>query len=249
MRQTSTRRRLDLHDFLFLGGEQVSMSLIASSVAFCTSASWRLPSSSGMACSLSSFLRTSKPSRRTWRTATRASSAYLCAILTISLRRCSLSSGMRMRSSVPSTVGDRPRLASRIALSTACTIVLSQTETESARGSGTLIEATWVERHALAIGLDMDRLQQRGAGAAGAQAVELRLERRMGALHAALQIVQVEFRQRRHGDPSGRFCLAARARRFGARVTRAAPLYHSFAWAIQRDCGAPAARHGADMRI
>ena len=51
---------------------------------------------------------------------------------------------MRMRSSVPSIVGDRPRLASRIALSTALTSVLSHTETESARGSGTLIEATWV---------------------------------------------------------------------------------------------------------
>ena len=49
---------------------------------------------------------------------------------------------MRMRSVVPSTVGLRPRLASRIALSTAWTIPLSQTETDKARGSGTLIVAT-----------------------------------------------------------------------------------------------------------
>ena len=47
-----------------------------------------------------------------------------------------------MRKTVPSTVGLRPRLASRIALSTACTMLLSHMETESARGSGTLIVAT-----------------------------------------------------------------------------------------------------------
>ena len=51
---------------------------------------------------------------------------------------------MRMRRIVPSTVGLRPRLESRIALSTACTMLLSQTETDSARGSGTLIVATWL---------------------------------------------------------------------------------------------------------
>ena len=45
--------------------------------------------------SFSSFFRRSRASRRTWRTATRAVSAYLCATLTISLRRSSLSSGMR----------------------------------------------------------------------------------------------------------------------------------------------------------
>ena len=51
---------------------------------------------------------------------------------------------MRMRRTWPSTVGLNPRLALRIALSTAPTIDLSQTWTESMRGSGTLIVATWL---------------------------------------------------------------------------------------------------------
>ena len=37
-----------------------------------------------------------------------------------------------------------PRFASRIALSTACTLLLSQTFTEMVRGSGTDTVATWL---------------------------------------------------------------------------------------------------------
>ena len=51
---------------------------------------------------------------------------------------------MRRRSTCPSVAGDRPRLESTIAFSTAFTIDLSQTCTESSRGSGTLTVATWL---------------------------------------------------------------------------------------------------------
>ena len=56
------------------------------------------------------FLDTSMASRRTWRTATRAVSAYLCATFTNSLRRSSLSSGMRRRIVWPSVAGDKPEI-------------------------------------------------------------------------------------------------------------------------------------------
>ena len=49
-----------------------------------------------------------------------------------------------MRSDWPSTIGLSPRSEERIALSTAFTWVLSQTWTESMRGSGILMVATWL---------------------------------------------------------------------------------------------------------
>ena len=84
------------------------------------------------------------PSRRTLRAATFACSAYFAAILASSRRRSSFSSGMGMRSDWPSTIGLSPRSEERIALSTAFTCVLSQTWTESMRGSGMLMVATWL---------------------------------------------------------------------------------------------------------
>ena len=77
-------------------------------------------------------------------------------------------------------------------------MLLSQTETVSARGSGTLIDRDLIERHALAVGLDLDRLEQARARAAGAQAAEFVLQRRVRALHAALEVGEIEFRQLRH---------------------------------------------------
>ena len=47
-----------------------------------------------------------------------------------------------MRRIWPSVVGDNPRLESRIAFSTAPTMLRSHTCTESMRASGTLMEAT-----------------------------------------------------------------------------------------------------------
>ena len=49
-----------------------------------------------------------------------------------------------MRSVVPSMIGLKPRLDSRMARSTAPTTDLSQTETEIMRGSGTVTVATWL---------------------------------------------------------------------------------------------------------
>ena len=137
--------RSDLGDLGFLGRRASGRSRRSSRRS--SSGSGRpslLLSSSLMSPSFSSFLRWSRPSRRTWRTATRACSAYLCATLTSSWRRSALSSGIGMRRSCPSTIGLRPRLASRMARSTACTVDRSQTWTESMRGSGTLIVATWL---------------------------------------------------------------------------------------------------------
>ena len=49
---------------------------IVSSVIFCTRSDWMRWSSSLMVLSFSAFFRWSMPSRRTWRAATRACSAY-----------------------------------------------------------------------------------------------------------------------------------------------------------------------------
>ena len=44
----------------------------------------------------------------------------------------------------------------------------------------------------------MDRLEQAGAGAPGPQAAQFVLERGVSALHAALEVGEIEFRQGRH---------------------------------------------------
>ena len=149
-------------------------------------------------------------SRRTWRTATRAVSAYLCAILTSSLRRSSLSSGMRRRSICPSVAGDSPRLELMIAFSTACTSERSQTLTAIRRGSGTLTLAHLIERHLRAVGVDHHRIEHMGGGAAGAQAGQFGLEHGAGALHAALDFVDI-VRFVCHGDPPNTTPLALQA--------------------------------------
>src|SRR6476469_2209741 len=102
-----------------------SISLIVSSVSFCTSCSRRLRSSSLISCFFSSCFRWSMPSRRTLRTAIRAFSAYWPT-----------SSGMGKRMTWPSTIGLMPRPALRSAFSTGCTFDLAQTGTDSIRGSG-----------------------------------------------------------------------------------------------------------------
>ena len=85
----------------------------------------------------------SMPSRRTPRTATRAPSAYLWAVLTRSLRRSSVSGGSGTRITWPSVCGLRPRPESRIATSAALVTDLSQTCTDSRPGPATEMLATW----------------------------------------------------------------------------------------------------------
>src|SRR5882724_1767163 len=119
-----------------------SIILMCWSVTFCTSSErWRC-SSWEILWSFSSFLSASMPSRRTLRTAMRACSAYLWAILPSSWRRSWLSSGIGTRTSWPSDIGLTPRPASRIARSTACTKPRSQTCTVIMRDSGTLTVPT-----------------------------------------------------------------------------------------------------------
>ena len=84
---------------------------------------------------------------------------------------------MRSRMTCPSVCGLRPRFEARIAFSTAITSPRSQTLICSRRGSGTVTEPTWFKRHGGAIGVDMDRFEQRGGGASGAQAAEIMLQR------------------------------------------------------------------------
>src|SRR5580704_7976605 len=131
----------------------ISFSLLAStsstcltkrSVSFCTSSDFWRCSSCEILWSFSAFFSASMPSRRTLRTATRPSSAYLWASLASSARRSVVSSGIGMRIICPSGAGLRPRPASRIALAVATTKPLSQTLTVSRRGSGALTVPTWL---------------------------------------------------------------------------------------------------------
>ena len=84
------------------------------------------------------------PSRRTPRTATRAPSAYLCAVLASSVRRSVVSCGIGTRTNCPSDAGFSPSPESRIAFSTAPTRPRSQTCTVSMRASGVPTLPTWV---------------------------------------------------------------------------------------------------------
>ena len=96
-----------------------------------------------------------------------------------------------MRSVVPSRIGLKPRLDSRIARSTAPTTDLSQTETEIMRGSGTDDGRDLVDRHRRAVCRDLDRIEQIAGGAPGAQRSEIVLEGRDRAVHAPMQVVEI----------------------------------------------------------
>src|SRR5258708_7787944 len=50
-----------------------------------------------------------------------------------------------------------------------------------------------VQRHVSAVGIDLHRLKHRCRGSAGSQTAQFMLERLGGALHAALQLVDIEF--------------------------------------------------------
>ena len=81
-------------------------------------------------------------SRRTFRTATRPSSAYWRAIFTYSLRRSSVSCGIGRRMSLPSLDGVSPRSDSWIDFSIAFIELGSNGWTVSIRASGTPIVAS-----------------------------------------------------------------------------------------------------------
>ena len=78
------------------------------------------------------------------RTATRALSANCPASFCRSLRRSSLSGGIGMRTTLPSLVGLRPRLALRMDFSTAPSSEGSKGCARIIVGSGMDSEATWL---------------------------------------------------------------------------------------------------------
>src|SRR6266542_4051155 len=78
------------------------------SVIFCSCSSARLAWSSGISPSFSCCCTRCTSSRRTLRTATRASSALERTIFTYSRRRSSVSGGMGTRTTWPSLAGLRP---------------------------------------------------------------------------------------------------------------------------------------------
>ena len=96
-----------------------------------------------------------------------------------------------MRSVVPSRIGLKPRLASRIARSTAPTTDLSQTETEIMRGSGTVTVASWLSGIVVPYAgtwIGSSRLLE---ARPGAQRSEVVLEGRDRAVHAPMQIIEI----------------------------------------------------------
>src|SRR5688500_844614 len=113
------------------------------SVSFCTSPCSRRTSSSERPSPFWRCLTSSLASLRTWRTATRPSSASLCSIFTYSLRRSSVSAGIGTRTIVPSLDGFSPRSDSRIAFSMSLMTERSHGVIVSIRGSGAETVPTW----------------------------------------------------------------------------------------------------------
>ena len=113
------------------------------SVSFWTSAMACFSSSSLILWSFSIFLRWSLTSRRTFRIATRPSSACLWAFFTSILRRSSVREGTGMRITLPSFCGLRSRPADRIAFSMAPSSDASQGCSVIRVASGTDRLPTW----------------------------------------------------------------------------------------------------------
>ena len=93
--------------------------------------------------------------------------------LTSCVRRSSVSSGMPSRIRLPSLDGVRPMSDSRIARSIALIELLSYGWTVSSRASGARDRGQLLERRRGAVVVDHDPVQQRRAGAAGADRAEL----------------------------------------------------------------------------
>src|SRR5262245_11495942 len=114
------------------------------SVSFWSSVSLRRSSSSEIFLSLRRALIFSLASRRTFRIATRASSASLPTDLASCLRRSSFSGGIVRRMSLPSLAGVRPRSDFWMACSIFFSALWSQGWIVRVRASGTEMLATWL---------------------------------------------------------------------------------------------------------
>ena len=177
------RRRSNGHDLLFLGGKKLvdfgdgRVGRFLHLVRTCRSCS-----SSLILWSFSSFLRRSRPSRRTCRTATRAASVYLCATFTISRRRSSLSSGTPQPEDLSlgrrgqAEIGGGNRLLDRVDHRSVPDLDTKEPRLWNIDGS------ELIERHVAAIGLDLNMFEQSGRRTPGAQPAQLLLERGNGSL-------------------------------------------------------------------
>src|SRR5699024_8443326 len=113
-------------------------------VSASSSFSARVPSSSPISLSLTSFSIAFFALPREPRTDTRPSSALVRASLTYSLRRSSVSAGSTTRRVSPLFVGFTPRSESRSAVSTPDIADLSYGVTMTVRASGNCREASWL---------------------------------------------------------------------------------------------------------
>src|SRR5204863_3623581 len=143
-----------------LGGDRHQKDMISCSFFFRSSSilamnlsvvfwiwSWPRRSSSsviGAFLSLANALSLSLASRRTLRTATRASSAILWTFLTSCLRRSSVGVGIVSRMTLPSFTGWMPRSDFMMAFSTSLSCAASHGWIMSVRASGTETEAIWL---------------------------------------------------------------------------------------------------------
>src|SRR5262245_7067202 len=84
-----------------------------------------------------------------------------------------------------------------------------------------------------AVGVDLHRFQHGGRRTAGPQAAELMLQRLRGALHAALQFVDVETRRGHNPLPFSKF-IAVLLPAFGLIAARAAQPATMVPWPVPR---------------
>ena len=138
------------------------------------------------------------PSRRTWRTATRASSRvlvrdldHLLAPLLVQFRNADAQHRAFDRRA-EAEIGVADRLVDRVHHA-----LVPNRDGERAR-LGNADGGDLIERHPLAVGFHLNRLEQARARAAGPQAAEFVLERSVGGLHAPFEVVKIEFGQLRH---------------------------------------------------
>ena len=155
----------------------LSISAMKRSVSFCTSVCARRSSSSATSLSFSSFFRCSFASRRTLRTATRASSASWRTTLISSLRRSSVSAGIgtRIRSPRRRRIEAEVGIADRL-LDHRDHLLLPRLHGDRAR-VGERDVGDLVDRHRRAVVVDLDVIEQPGVRAAGADLAEVGLQR------------------------------------------------------------------------
>src|SRR5688572_21618454 len=141
-RRPSQNERISC-SFFFSSSSTLAMNR---SVVFWTWSWARRSSSSDTAAflSLAATFSLSLASRRTLRTATRASSAILATVFTSCFRRSSVGVGMTSRMSLPSFTGCTPRSDLMMAFSMADSWAASHGWTTTVRASGVDTEAIWL---------------------------------------------------------------------------------------------------------